>query len=126
MSVGRGTGPEDAAWGQDFLDDLARQLQRAAGTLAMVIGIVVLLGWMLGIEAVKRVDEGMTAMQPNTAVGLILLGAALRALELVETERRRQPRLGRTAILAALAAAAIGAATLVEILAGVDLRIDGA
>jgi signal transduction histidine kinase/CheY-like chemotaxis protein len=48
-----------------------------AGGLAVVAGIAVLLGWMLGITALKSVLPGLTMMSPLTALAFALAGAAL-------------------------------------------------
>ena len=85
-----------------------RRLSRVASIIAVVIGLLVLLGWWMNIEALKRILPGLVAMNPTTAVGFILLGIALRA---------KNPAF-------AIAAAAIGAIKLFSILTGIDLGID--
>ena len=46
--------------------------------LAMVgLGVVVLLGWLFGIELLKRMLPGLATMKPTTAATLILSGILL-------------------------------------------------
>ncbi|HZY80572.1 MAG TPA: PAS domain S-box protein [Cyclobacteriaceae bacterium] len=48
-----------------------------SATLALALGLIVLLGWALDIEFLKRPLQGMTAMNPITALSFLLTGAAL-------------------------------------------------
>ncbi|TMQ18866.1 MAG: GAF domain-containing protein [Deltaproteobacteria bacterium] len=89
---------------------------RAASLAAAVIGAVVCVGWLTGVRALVQLHPGLAEMKLNTAVTLILLGAALWLA------------IGRRAarVVHGLAAAAIAvtAATLVEYAAGINLGID--
>jgi PAS domain S-box-containing protein len=76
---------------------------RFSAILAIVVGIIVLLGWRLDIPLVLHLVPGWAPMKPNTALSLILLGAALRV-------RRRA-----LSLLLALAAILIAAASFAEI-----------
>ena len=49
----------------------------AAAFLVILIGSLVVLGWTLGLEWLKRVAPGLVAMNPMTAVLFLLLGVAL-------------------------------------------------
>jgi signal transduction histidine kinase len=82
----------------------------------MLLGILVLVGWLLDITALKRVLPGLVVMAPSTAVGLMLVGAALLA-----SARGQDGVMGQ---VVAGAAAVIGLLTLVEYVAGVSLGID--
>jgi hypothetical protein len=91
------------------------------GALAVaLLGVAVLGGWWLEIELLKRLAPGLVAMKFNTACGFVATGGALLALRATPVGRRRRT-LGSA--LAALVAA-LGALTLLEYLAGVDLGID--
>src|SRR5689334_6747641 len=56
---------------------------RHAGTTAALIGIataitvIVLLGWTLHVEPMKRIAPGLTSMNPLTATGFLLASTAL-------------------------------------------------
>ncbi|HEX2547377.1 MAG TPA: PAS domain-containing protein, partial [Ramlibacter sp.] len=89
-----------------------------AAVLAVAVSAAVLLGWVLGIDGLRSLVPGALAMKANTAVGLLGAGVALGL----------RTRTGRGAHAAANALAvlvfAIGAATLLQYLAGVDFGID--
>src|SRR5580700_9664313 len=66
------------------MPDIARLLSncrlaaRLAGIVAVCVGLAVLVGgWALGITSLIIVGSGFAAMRPNTALGLLLCGAAL-------------------------------------------------
>jgi PAS domain S-box-containing protein len=93
--------------------------RRAATALAglIVVGcLLALTGWLLDSSALKSLLPGRVAMNPMTAIGLIL---AAVALHLIADERRRW-----LARLFAAAVAALGAACMACYGFGVDLRID--
>ncbi|MEJ8837023.1 hybrid sensor histidine kinase/response regulator [Ramlibacter sp. AN1133] len=99
----------------------ARARSRLASTaagVAMAVGAAVLLGWALGIDALKSVVPGAVEMKANTAVGLLVAGAALW-LRIRGREWATAAAAGAAGLVTAL-----GAATLVEYLTGVDLGID--
>ena len=92
-----------------------RFLQRASAAWCLLAGFVVLVvGWGFGVEPVKTALSGAHYMRANTAIGLLLLGAALAS-------SRRWPHF---AALAGGLAALLGVLTLTEYAFGVDLRID--
>lgn len=92
----------------------ASRIAQAAGTAACAVGLVVLGGWVFGIEALRTI-YGPITMKANAALGLVLCGAAIVAIE-------RRARIVATAC--ALLLAAIGTATLFEHTTGIDLGID--
>jgi diguanylate cyclase (GGDEF)-like protein len=78
------------------------------GCAAMLLGCtVVLIGWGLGVEALKSVFPGLTPMRPNSAVGITALGASLALA-------RSGPRLRVLGQAAAAIALGIGLLTLAE------------
>ncbi len=52
-------------------------LARGSAGFAMAVGCLVTLGWLLNIEALKRVVPGFVSMNPATAVAFCLAGFAL-------------------------------------------------
>jgi diguanylate cyclase (GGDEF)-like protein/PAS domain S-box-containing protein len=90
------------------------------GLLVAAAGGAVLVGWGLDIPMLKSVLPGFVTMKANTAAGFILAGVALALLGC--RGRRRAARWG--ALLCAEATAALGLATMVQYLAGVNLGID--
>ena len=85
------------------------------GSATLLLGLVVIVGWYTGNRTLIQVLPQFVPMQYNTALGFVLSGAALLLLIL---ER------GRAAVVVGALAALIGALTLVEYVAQVDLRID--
>jgi signal transduction histidine kinase len=69
-------------------------LPPVASGFAIGVGILVLVGWSLGLDPLKRMLPAFVAMNPATAVLFILTGTALalaiccRASRLVETTRK--------------------------------------
>jgi PAS domain S-box-containing protein len=85
-----------------------------AATVAVVVGAIVLLGWWLGIDALKSFVPGLLTMKVNTAIAFVLLGAGL----LLRT------RASRAAVVATSAVIALSAAVGSQYLLGRDLGID--
>lgn len=80
----------------------------AVGCVALTTTCVVLIGgWVVGVDALKGVPPGFSTMKVNTAIGIGCLGAAL----VVAHADRRYSRIADTA---ASVAALIGLATLAE------------
>ena len=82
---------------------------RLAATIATLIGLVDLTGWAFRLPILTSVFPGSLEMKANTAFAVILCGLAL--LILVDRSSRRLDRVGQGL---ALAACAIGLATLAE------------
>jgi len=91
-----------------------RAISVFAAAESIAIGVLVLIGWALDIDRIKRILPGLVAMNPMTAIGFICLGLALAL-------RNRARRL---MVVFALVAAAIGAIKVASILAGFDAVID--
>ena len=87
-----------------------------AGWFAILFGGAMLALWLSGQDAAVRFAAWRC--KTNTCVGLVLGGAALLALG---SQRRRTRAVGAAL---AVAATAIGVATLFEYVAGIDLGID--
>lgn len=78
-----------------------RKLRRAAvacGLFAVVVGLAVMVGWLAGIEILKRVAPSLVAMHPLTAVCLMLAGVAL-VLQAWEPGPRARRLAGGLALL---------------------------
>ena len=88
-----------------------------ASTFVVLVGLVVCGGWLFGIAALQRLHPHLASMKLNTATALVLIGLALRfSLDGAARVRSRR-RL-------ALAAVAIGGATLAEYVLDANVGID--
>ncbi len=93
----------------------SRRLSLFFSVLAMVGGISGLLGWLLNLPALTDwLDVGIY-MMPNTSLGVLISGLALRLMI--------QGKKGAVIILA-LAVSLLGGATLFQHVFGQDLHID--
>ncbi len=96
----------------------------AGGRLSAIIaavatsatGLMVLVGWILDLHALKAIIPGFATMKANTAIGFVLAGTALGLYF-------RRPGNRTSRMLGGLVAA-IGLASLAEYLFTIDLRID--
>ena len=94
-------------------------LPSQAGAIAVVVGSIVLLGWLIGSEPAKSLLPDADAVKVNAAIALTLLGAGVWQLG--------RPKEGRrVGTLLVLAASLLGAATSIEYLTGLNLGIDQA
>ncbi|MCK7594499.1 sensor histidine kinase [Pseudomarimonas salicorniae] len=90
----------------------------AAALVALAVAAcaaLVMLAWKLRLDAVIQVLPGLTPMQFNTALGLLLSGSAIGALAMARP---------RTAVALALVAGSIGLASSLQYATGNDLGID--
>ena len=85
-----------------------RRFFTAIGALSILLGLVVLLGWVLGSDLLMGIGQAPTRMKANTALSVCALGAA------VLLRRFGAPRAAAGVGLIVLA---IGGATVVEYLA---------
>ena len=90
-----------------------------AGAVAVLAGATVLTGWLLGSQQLTTLLAGGDAIKANTALGLMLLGAGV----IWRSAADRPHRIGTMLVLAA---AALGAATLVQYVTGMNFGIDQA
>lgn len=97
----------------------AKRFSRAASVFVMLVGALVLAGWLFDIDGFKGIYGDIT-MKANAALSLLLAGASLWALNMNE-QRTRARRAGH--VCAAFVALA-GALTLSEHVVGWNLRID--
>lgn len=96
------------------------QIARGSALLTIAITVIGLVGWIVDSATLAGISPRFPRLMPNTAVGLLLVSSALLALE----RDRPQPLVRRGGMVAALGAGAVGLATLVELVGGVDLGID--
>jgi len=83
------------------------KLPRLAALITALLGLAVLAGWAFDVPALKAVIPGAVEMKANTALGLVLAAVALFILC-----EPRSPPLWRLAQAFALAAAALGFASV--------------
>src|SRR5688572_23218870 len=86
-------------------------------TAIAIVGMTVLGGWFLDIQAIVQVREDWAPMQFNTAVCFSLLGIGTVAV-------LREDRLPQLPTLLGIMVAGISGATLLQYVAGVDLGVD--
>src|SRR5215470_343921 len=100
---------------------LLRACSAVASVVSLLVGLLVLVGgWVFGIEAIKAVVPGLATMKANAAFAFGLGGAALWALrDEAASSRRRALGVGAACVLGVLATL-----TLAESLTGADMRID--
>jgi PAS domain S-box-containing protein len=84
------------------------------GAFAATVGVLVLLGWSLGIRALTSILPGYIAMNPATATCLTLAGTALILCQ-------RRPAAAR---LLAGAIVTIGALKLLQLIIGAPMGVD--
>ncbi|HXE58065.1 MAG TPA: PAS domain S-box protein [Gemmatimonadales bacterium] len=87
----------------------------AVGALASALGLLVLVGWRGGYEALIRVRPGLPPMAPSAAIGFVCAGVGILAVS-----------LGRAWLAAPLGAAAtiLGATPLLDYLFGLGLSVE--
>jgi diguanylate cyclase (GGDEF)-like protein/PAS domain S-box-containing protein len=84
------------------------------------IGLVVLTGWFVGVDALKGVGLDAETVKVNTALGLLSAAVCLAALTIPNSRARRIARMAGLLVLID------GAAHLSEYVLGVNLGIDEA
>lgn len=98
------------------------RISQMLSLIAAGIGAAAFAGWTFGISALVRISPAWVTMKANTALALILCGAAVAALRDEHCDSLRR----RLAQLCGLIAILIGALTLFQSVAGIDLGIDQA
>jgi PAS domain S-box-containing protein len=98
----------------------AKRTSKMLSLVGICIGVAALLGWILGIETLKRVHPDLVTMKANTAICLILMGAAVW----LSSEEQPQPFRLHLARILAFVIVIVGALTFSEYVFGVDVGID--
>ncbi|PSB39958.1 PAS domain S-box protein, partial [Chamaesiphon polymorphus] len=91
-----------------------------ASTIAIVTGLLVLIGWQLDIAVLKSAIPGMVSMKVNTAICFVLVGVALR----LKAHQPQSARGERIANGCATGTIVIALLTICEYLFGWQLGID--
>ncbi|MBZ5651812.1 MAG: response regulator [Acidobacteriia bacterium] len=97
-----------------------RTIARLGAVLLMLLGSLVLLGWLWNVGFLTTVLPGPITMKPNTAIGFLFLGVALFLLTWPNKTRSLQLWCAASAALVSLA----GVLTLSEYLSGANVGID--
>jgi hypothetical protein len=97
-----------------------RSLSQAGSATAIVVGLLVLAGWIGDISSFKSVLPGLTTMKANTALAFILAGVSLWILQREQTSQNTR-RIGQAC---AAVVALVGMLTLSEYVLDWDLGLD--
>ena len=95
-------------------------LAHVLGVLTVLLGLAVVVGWTLQIEALKTVLPGYVSMKANTALCFIMCGSAL----LVGYLSRPAPWKKTFSFVLGLIVVLISGATLIEYLSGLSFGLD--
>ena len=95
-------------------------ISRIASITVILIGCMVIFGWMFDIPTLKSVVPGLVTMKANTAFGFILGGTCISLWH--RGSRESQSR--RVALICAILVVAIGLLTLMQYGFGVNFGID--
>jgi PAS domain S-box-containing protein len=118
LTTTKGTVPPKLLRRYGFISSLA-------GPIAMVVGGLVLVGWLLGLRTLATVLPDFTTMKPNTAVCLVFAGLSLWLLRLRSNQGvQLNPQHRRLAQICAMLVAFLGLLTLGEHLLHLNLGLD--
>src|SRR5688572_25517297 len=93
-------------------------IPRLGAAVAIAIGLCALAGWWFNLPALKSVLPREAPIEPNSALALLLAGAALWRASGALTAVRRDVQVMAGAVLL------LGLATLVQYVFDVDFGID--
>src|SRR4029077_12881003 len=97
-----------------------RTIARLGSVVLMLLGVLVLLGWLWKIESLTVLLSGSITMKPNTAIGFLFLGLALFLLTWRSKARSTQLWCAASSTVVIL----VGLLSLSEYLFHTDLGID--
>ena len=95
-----------------------------AAFLAVIVGVLVLLGWAFDIATFKSMSPAWVSMKADTAVCFILTGSALLLMDWSQTGRVRAGSAKLLAQLFSLLSGLIGLLSLLEYIFNWDIGID--
>jgi len=98
----------------------ALRLAQVMAIATVALGVMVLLGWIFGIESIKTLSPGFVSMKANTALCFTLCGAGLLIGYL---SRPRAWKKNCTTVLSSIVIF-ISVVTLLEYLTGLSLGLD--
>ena len=93
---------------------------KISALLVVGLGVIVLLGWLFGIEALKSAGSGLATMKVNTALCFIAIGLSLAHYSRIKSDQQWDT----WATVASLFALAVSLATLAEYVLGINSGID--
>ncbi len=99
---------------------LRHRLAAVCGAIAVLVGFLVLLGWIADNSTLKSVLPGLATMKANTAVLFVLAGASLCGF----ATGRLAARVRAAGLLCAGAVVVVAALTLTQYAFAIDLGID--
>jgi signal transduction histidine kinase len=97
-----------------------RTIARLGSVVLLLLGVLVLLGWLWKIESLTAFLSGSITMKPNTAIGFLFLGLALFLLTWRSKARSTQLWCAASSTVVIL----VGLLSLSEYLFHTDLGID--
>ncbi len=97
-----------------------RTIARCGSILLMLLGILVLLGWVFHVGVLTSVLPGRITMKANTAIGFLFLGISL----FLSTRSRQSRGTQLSCAISASIVISLGLLTLLEYLFHADLGID--
>ncbi|MDC0742524.1 PAS domain S-box protein [Polyangium mundeleinium] len=98
----------------------------AFGVAALVIAVLVMMGWAFDVEVLKRITMRFPSMKMNTAVSFAWMGLAVLVLHAEEKAKVRSRGKDVLLLLCGGVVTCLAVATLAEYLWGLDLPIDEA
>ena len=73
------------------LVSLCRSLSRASSTTVILLGFLVLTGWILDIDVLKRIYPAFVSMKVNTALAFLAAGLSLLLLRMKRIDKAASP-----------------------------------
>ncbi len=118
--------------------DSLRRVAVVTGAIVAGVGLLVFIGWILGLDAFKSVLPGLATMKANTALCFLLAGAALLLLRpgavAAVSDRRNEsangtdggprPPLQWAGMAAAVVVLLVAGLTMLQYVTGADFGID--
>lgn len=106
--------------------DASLKASQVASAIVILVGCVVLVGWIYNIAVLKSILPGFVAMRPNTALGFILAGGSLWLQSSIKKRSRGVYVFWRRLIGkgCSILVFLLGGLTLVEYFFRCDLHID--